>query len=255
MSVRKVRITLLIVLGAIALVFGVSLLVGISGEKIGVVEIEGVITDSKDVTEDIVRFKADAAIRGVVIRINSPGGSVAPTQEIFREVQKLREKKKVYVSMGAVCASGGYYVATAGEKIFANPSTITGSIGVIMEQPVVEDLMRKIGVQTNTLKAGDLKDAGSPFRKMTDSERLYFNTVLQEIHLQFIKDVASGRKMSVEMATKLSDGRIYTGNQAKTLQLVDSIGSFYDTVDHLKETLNIKGDAVLVLRQAPILLP
>lgn len=255
MSIRKVRITLLIILGIIVVGLGVSLLVGFCGhsfgEKIGVVEIEGLIADSKDATEDIIRFKADPAIRAVVIRINSPGGSVAPTQEIFREVQKLREKKKVYVSMATVCASGGYYIATAGEKLFANPSTITGSIGVIMEHPVVEDLLRKIGVQTNTLKAGDLKDAGTPFRKMTDSERLYFNTVLQEIHLQFIKDVASARKMSVDVASKLADGRIYTGNQAKNLGLVDAIGSFYDTVDHLKQAVGIKGDPVLVYGKRP----
>ncbi len=251
MSVKKVRITLIVVLGIVVLIFGVFLLAGLSGEKIGVVEIEGVITDSKDAVEDIVRFRKDSSIRGVVVRINSPGGSVAPTQEIFREVQKLKEKKRVYISMGSVCASGGYYIASAGEKVFANPSTITGSIGVIMEQPVVEDLLKKIGVQTNTLKAGDLKDAGTPFRKMAESERLYFNALLQEIHLQFIKDVAAARKLSVDVASKLSDGRVYTGNQAKNLGLVDALGSFYDTVDSLKEALGIKGDVTLVYGKRP----
>ncbi len=251
MSVKKVRITLIVVLGIVVLIFGVFLLAGLSGEKIGVVEIEGVITDSKDAVEDIVRFRKDSSIRGVVVRINSPGGSVAPTQEIFREVQKLKEKKRVYISMGSVCASGGYYIASAGEKVFANPSTITGSIGVIMEQPVVEDLLKKIGVQTNTLKAGDLKDAGTPFRKMAESERLYFNALLQEIHLQFIKDVAAARKLSVDVASKLSDGRVYTGNQAKNQGLVDALGSFYDTVDSLKEALGIKGDVTLVYGKRP----
>jgi protease-4 len=255
MSIKKVRVAMLIVLGGIALVFAVFLVIGLlgpsPGEKIGVVEIDGVITDSKEAVEDIIRFKTDRAVGGVILRINSPGGAVAPTQEIFREVQKLRERKKVYVSMGAVCASGGYYIATAGEKVFANPSTITGSIGVIMEQPVVEDLLRKIGVYTNTLKAGDLKDAGTPFRKMTESERIYFTSVLQEIHGQFIKDVAAGRRMSVDVASKLADGRIFTGNQAKNLGLIDTIGSFYDTVDGLKEALNVKGEATIVYGKRP----
>ena len=247
--------TILILVIIVLLVFVGAFAIGLAGrgfgDRIGVVEIEGMITQSGDSMADIVRFREDDSIRGVILRINSPGGSVGPTQEIYREVLKLREKKKVFVSMGGICASGGYYIASAGEKIYANPSTITGSIGVIMEQTVIEDLLKKIGVQPNILKAGEYKDVGSPFRKMTDEERAYLNRILTGIHDQFIADVAAGRGMAVESAKKLSDGRIYTGTQAKEVKLVDTIGTFYDCRDDLKKVLNIKGKPVLVYGKKP----
>lgn len=250
MAAWRIRRALLVIFIVIFFVFIISLIIGLSGkptgEKIAVVEIDGLISNPKETMEDIVRFKEDTSIRGVIIRVNSPGGAVGPTQEIFREIQKLRDVKKVYASMASVCASGGYYIASAGERIYANPSTITGSIGVIMEQAVVEELMKKIGIQSNTIKAGDMKDAGTPFRKMTDQERLYLTTILKDVHDQFIRDIAASRKMNIEVATKLSDGRIYTGLQAKNLGLVDNIGNFYDTVDDLKKALKIKGKPVLV---------
>jgi protease-4 len=255
MAHKRIKIALLVILIAIVFTFFISFMKGMLGrpfgEKIGVVEIEGVIIESKDAMEDIVKFKEDENIKGVIIRINSPGGSVGPTQEIHQEVKKLREKKKVYVSMGSVCASGGYYIATAGEKIYANPSTITGSIGVIMEQTVIEDLLKKIGIQANTIKSGEYKDAGTPFRKMKEEEKRYLNDILKNIHEQFIKDVAEGRKMPIDTANKFSDGRIFTGTQAKTAGLIDNIGTFYDTVDDLKQTLNIKGKPVLVYGKRP----
>lgn len=239
----------------ILLTFGVSMLSGILGRgiggRIGIVEIEGMITDGRDAMEDIVKFKEDDSIRGVIVRINSPGGSVGPSQEIFQELKKLGVKKKVYVSASAVCASGGYYIASAAEKIYVNPSTITGSIGVIMEQMVVEDLLKKVGLQSNTMKAGKFKDVGSPFRKMQEEERAYFQQILDTIHNQFIQDVALGRKMPVEKVRSLSDGRIYTGTQAKELGLVDSIGTFYDAVDDMKKSLNIKGKPMLVRGKRP----
>lgn len=221
------------------------------GERIGVVEIEGVISESRQTMDDIIRFKEDPSIKGVIIRINSPGGSVGPTQEIYREVVKLKEKKKVFVSMGSLCASGGYYVAAAGEKIYANPSSITGSIGVIMQSVILEDLMKKIGLKSNTIKAGDLKDAGSPFKEMTPEERAYLNEVVKNIHEQFIKDIADGRKMDLEKTRKLADGRVYTGLQAQDAGLVDAIGNFYDTVDSLKKELKIKGKPELVYTEKP----
>ncbi|OPY67126.1 MAG: putative signal peptide peptidase SppA [Syntrophorhabdus sp. PtaU1.Bin050] len=245
----------LVIVILIMLTFGVSMLTGIFGKgmggRIGIVEIEGVITDGRDAMEDIVRFKEDDSIRGVIVRINSPGGSVGPSQEIFQELKKLSAKKKVYVSASAVCASGGYYIASAGEKIYVNPSTITGSIGVIMEQMVVEDLLKKVGLQPNTMKAGKFKDVGSPFRKMQEEERVYFQQILDGIHDQFIQDVALGRKMPVDKVRQLSDGRIYTGTQAKELGLVDGIGTFYDAVDDMKKALNIKGKPVLVHGKRP----
>ncbi len=235
---------------AVLLFVIISVAVGLSGGgtggRIGVVEIEGTISDLKDVMDSIVQFKEDRSIRGVIVRINSPGGAVGPTQEVYSELKKLRSAKKVYISMGSVCASGGYYIATAGDRIYASPSTITGSIGVIMQQAVVEDLMKKLGIQANTLKAGALKDTGSPFRKMTDDEKAYLQGILNSIHDQFIKDVAQGRKLSIEKTRELADGRIYTGLQAKEKGLVDGIGTFYDTLDDMKRVLGVSGKPSLV---------
>jgi len=255
MARSKIKIAFLVIFIIITLSIIISIVVGVSekafGEKIGIVEIEGIIKDPKDVMEDIVKFKEDDTIKGVILRINSPGGSTSPSQEIFEEVKKLREKKKVYVSMGSVCASGGYYIATAGEKIYALPSTITGSIGVIMEQVVIEDLMKKIGLQPNTMKAGNFKDIGSPFRKMTIEEKRYLQGILDTIHKQYINAVSTGRKMPMPEALKLSDGKIYLGQQAKDLKLIDKIGTFYDTVDDMKNVLGIKGKPKLVYGKKP----
>lgn len=255
MPSRKTKITLLVIFILIAIVtlgpIAIDIGDGIFGEKIGVVEINGVIAESKDAMEDIVKFKEDEGIKGVIIRINSPGGSVGPSQEIYSEVKKLRGKKKVYISMGSVCASGGYYIAIAGEKIYAVPATITGSIGVIMEHMIIEDLFKKIGLQSNTIKSGAFKDAGSPFRKMKDEEKAYFQGILDSIHEQFIKTVADERKIPVDTAKKLADGRVFTGTQAKDLKLIDQIGTFYDTVDDLKKALDIKGKPVLVYGKKP----
>ncbi len=215
-------------------------------ERIGVIEIEGVITDSREILEQIEKFREDEGIRGIIVRIDSPGGASAPCQEIHKEIKKLREKKRVFVSMGSICASGGYYIACAGEKIYAMPSTITGSIGVLMEQIVVEDLFKKIGLQTNTIKAGDYKDAGTPFRKMREDERAYFKSIIDTIHQQFIEDVAKGRNIPLDKAKELGDGRIFTGSMAKEHKLVDKIGTFYDAVEDLKLVLHMKGKPVLV---------
>jgi len=239
----------------VVIVFLISLVVGRAtnqlGERIGVIEIEGVISGSKDVAEDIIRFKEDPSIKGVILRINSPGGGVGPTQEIFREVTKLKKTKKVYVSMGTSCASGGYYIAAAADRLYANPSTITGSIGVIMQLMIVEDVLKKIGVRSNTIKAGEFKDAGSPFRQMTRAERTYMEGVTRSIYEQFLKDIASGRRMDIQTVRKLAEGRIYTGNQAKDAGLIDDIGNFYDTVDALKTTLSLKGKPRLVYAEKP----
>jgi protease IV len=222
-----------------------------SGERIGIVEIEGVISGSKEAMEEIIRFKEDPSIKGVILRINSPGGGVGPTQEIFREVTKLKKEKTVYVSMGTSCASGGYYIAAAADRLYANPSTITGSIGVIMQLMIVEDVLKKIGVTSNTIKAGEFKDAGSPFRRMTPAERVYMEGVTKSIYEQFLKDIAAGRKMDLAVVRRLAEGRVYTGNQAKEAGLIDDIGNFYDTVDALKTALAIKGKPNLVYTEKP----
>ncbi|OPY68665.1 MAG: putative signal peptide peptidase SppA [Syntrophorhabdaceae bacterium PtaU1.Bin034] len=244
-----------VILSLVVIIFFVSFIAGLSsqpsGDRIGVVEIEGVISGSKETMDDIIRFKEDPTIKGVILRINSPGGGVGPTQEIYREVIKLKEKKKVYVSMGTSCASGGYYIASAAEKLYANPSTITGSIGVIMQLMIIEDVLKKIGLKNNTIKAGEFKDAGSPFRGMTPEERAYMEGITESIHEQFMKDIAAGRKMKLETVRKLAQGKIYTGNQAKELGLIDAIGNFYDTVDALKDELKITGKPSLIYTEKP----
>jgi protease-4 len=248
------KIVLIIIAVIFVFVIIVPIVVSISRDsmgKIGVIEIEGTIADTKDAMEDVVKFKEDNGISGVILRINSPGGAVGPTQEIFSEIKKLKKVKKVYVSMGSVCASGGYYIASTGDKVFANPSTITGSIGVIMQQTVVEDLMKKIGVEANTIKTGPLKDTGTPFRKMRDDERKYLQGVIDSIYEQFVNDVAEGRKIPIEKVKQLADGRIYTGLQAKEAGLVDNIGTFYDVVDDMQKVLNIKGKPSLVYGKKP----
>jgi len=229
-----------------AIIFFASVIGKLSGEKIGVIEIEGVIADSREILEQIEKFKDDEGIKGVIVRVDSPGGASAPCQEIHREIKKLREKKRVFISMGSVCASGGYYIAVAGEKIYAMPSTITGSIGVLMEQIVVEDLLKKVGLQANTIKAGEYKDLGNPFRKMREDERAYLKGIIDTIHQQFLEDVSRGRNIPMEKAKEIGDGRIFTGTMAKEYNLVDKIGTFYDAVEDLKMVLHIKGKPVLV---------
>lgn len=226
-----------IVIGLILIV--VSLL-KVRAERIGIVEIEGVITDSKEVLEQIEKFKDDVTVKGIVVRINSPGGASAPCQEIFRELRKLSEKKKVFVSMGSVCASGGYYIACAGEKIYAMPSTVTGSIGVLVETIVLEDLLRKLGLQSVIIKSGEYKDTGSPLRKMKEEEKAYIKEIVDSIHEQFIEDVANGRKLPKEKVKKLSDGRVFLGTSAKEYGLVDKIGTLNDAIEDLRLTLGLK---------------
>lgn len=255
MAWSRKKKALLVILSLVVLVFIVSFFTGRHesppGPRIGVVEIEGVISGSKEVMEDIVAFKEDDGIQGVILRINSPGGGVGPTQEIYREVMKLRGRKKVYVSMGTACASGGYYIASAADRLYANPSTITGSIGVIMQLLTFEDVLKKVGLQSNTIKAGEFKDAGSPFRKMTPAEKEYMDNIVRNIYEQFMKDIAAGRKMNIEVVRTLAEGRIYTGTMAKDAGLIDDLGNFYDTVDALKDALKIKGKPELVYAEKP----
>jgi protease IV len=251
-SRKKKAWIFIVALVAVAILFAaVRGRVGESGEKIGVIEIEGMISTSKETMEDIIAFKEAPSIKAVLLRINSPGGAVGPTQEIYREVVKLKEKKKVYVSMGTTCASGGYYIASAADKLYANPSTITGSIGVIMQLMIVEDVLKKIGLKSNTIKAGEFKDAGSPFRQMTPSEKAYMEGVVQSIYEQFMQDIAIGRKMNIDVVRKIAEGRIYTGTQALKIGLIDGIGNFYDVEDKLKAATNIKGKPVLVYTEKP----
>lgn len=237
---------LLIVISVIFAVFqkNVSL-----GEKVAVVRIEGPIMDSKNTTDEIKGYLKDTSIKALVLRVDSPGGAVAPAQEIYEEVKKAALKKKVIVSMGSVAASGGYYISAPADRIIANPGTLTGSIGVIMEIPNIEGLMNKIGVKTEVIKSGRHKDIASAFRKMGKEERLILQGVLDDVHEQFIKAVSDGRKIPFDEVKKLADGRIFTGKQAMEARLVDELGTLEDAIAAAGRLAGIKGEPEVVTKK------
>lgn len=220
--------------------------------KVGMVKIEGVLgldIDESTIVEELKDYRDDSSISAVVIRINSPGGAVAPSQEIFEAVRKLRAKKSVVVSMGSLAASGGYYIAVAGDKIVANAGTLTGSIGVIMEIPNVEGLMGKVGVRTEVIKAGSHKDMASMWRTMSREERMILQRLLDDVHDQFIEAVADNRNMDVAEVRELADGRVFTGRQAKELGLVDEIGTLEDSVKTAAKLAGIEGEPDVVTKK------
>ena len=211
------------------------------GDKIAIVEIKGVITQSSEIIEEIQQYQEDEGVKAIILRIDSPGGGVGPAQEIHREILKIKTKKKVFTSMGSVAASGGYYIACASDLIVANPGTITGSIGVIMQFSNFEELLKKIGIKGIVIKSGELKDTGSPFREMTPEEKKIMQGVIDNVHQQFIQAVAEGRKLDRSKVTQIADGRILTGEQAKQLGLVDQMGNLQDTIDIASKMLKIEG--------------
>ena len=211
------------------------------GDKIAVVEVKGVITQSSGIIEELQQYVQDDGVKAIILRIDSPGGGVGPAQEIYREIIRIKPKKKVVTSMGSVAASGGYYIACASDRIVANPGTITGSIGVIMQFSNLEELLKKIGVKGVVLKSGEHKDIGSPFREMTPEEKIIMQEVLDNVHQQFIQAVADGRKMERSKVVQIADGRILTGEQAKQLGLVDEMGNLQDTIDITAKMVGIEG--------------
>jgi protease-4 len=209
----------------------------------------GPIVDSKETIEEIRNYVKDASIKAVVLRIDSPGGAVAPSQEIYEEVRKAAAKKKIVVSMGSVAASGGYYIASPATKIVANPGTLTGSIGVIMEIPNLEGLMNKIGVKTEVIKSGSHKDIASIFRGIKKEDREILQGVLDNVHEQFITAVAEGRNMPREDVKKIADGRVFTGEQALEIGLVDQLGNLEDAEKTAANLAGIKGEPVVVTKK------
>jgi len=216
------------------------------GEAVGVVEIEGAIADARETIENIRQFREDDDIKAIVIRIDSPGGAVGPSQEIYREIRKTIGTKKVVASMGAVAASGGYYIACAADGIVANPGTITGSICVIMGYTNFRQLLDKIGMVPVVIKSGPYKDTGSPTREMRDDEREILQTIISGIHQQFIAAIAEGRKMDRAQVEASADGRVFTGEDAKTRGLVDRLGNFEDALEWAGALGGIDGDVVPV---------
>jgi protease-4 len=217
-------------------------------DRIALIRVEGVILDSQTTIGELKRFSENPSIKAIVIRIDSPGGGVVPSQEIYNAVKRVRSKhnKAVIASMGSVAASGGYYIAAATDRIVANPGTLTGSIGVIMETANVEGLLQKIGVEGVVIKSGKYKDVGSPLRKMSTDERGLLQGVMDDVHKQFIEAVAEGRSLELRAAQALADGRIFTGRQAKEAKLVDELGDLEDAIQLAAEVVGIEGEPKVI---------
>ena len=218
------------------------------GDKIAVVDLEGVILSPKDVVEQLRKFGDDRSIKAIIIHVNSPGGGAAASEEIYREVLRIRDvkKKRIVASIETVGASGAYYVSSATNKIFANQASIVGSIGVIAEWYNYEELIKWAKLQAIVLKAGEFKDAGSPVREMTPAERAYMQALIDNMHGQFIHSVAQGRRVNDDDIRPLADGKVWTGDQAMPLKLIDQIGDFRAAVEDTAKSVGIRGEPTLV---------
>lgn len=218
-----------------------------TGGKIGVIELKGTILSSEEIVRQFIKYRENKSIRAIVFRVESPGGGVAASQEIYEEVKKTRNSNKpVVVSMGSVAASGGYYVSCGANKIVANPGTLTGSIGVIIQFLHFEKLMKMIGVDETTMKSGRFKDAGSPFRKLTEEEKKYFGLLIDDVHNQFVDVVAKERNLNRKQVLKYADGGVFTGRQAYKYGLVDTLGTFEDAINIAAEISGIEGKPSIV---------
>ncbi|MDE3036024.1 MAG: signal peptide peptidase SppA, partial [Nitrospirota bacterium] len=249
---RPLRVLFWLVLGGFLLLTLVNILgpdLDVSGEdRIALIRVEGVILDAQQTVGDLKKYGESPSVKAIVLRIDSPGGGVVPSQEIHDAVKRIRNKnnKAVVASMGTVAASGGYYIAAATDRIIANPGTLTGSIGVIMELANFEGLLKKIGVESVVVKSGEHKDIGSPFRKMKEEDRLILQAVMDDVHSQFIEAVAEGRSLDVREVRTLADGRVFTGRQAKAAKLVDELGDLDDAIKVAAEMAGIEGEPHVV---------
>ncbi|MFH1729050.1 MAG: signal peptide peptidase SppA [Pseudomonadota bacterium] len=212
-----------------------------SKPDIGIVEVEGVILDSKMYIEGIKHFADQENVKAVIIRINSPGGSVAPCQEVYEEILRQKKKLKIYASMGSAAASGGYYIASATDRIFASPGTLTGSIGTIMDLFNLQELYDWAKIKKHTIKAGKYKDMGSPFKVMSKEEEKIFQDLADDIHDQFITDISVARNMEKEKVKALSDGRVFTGKQALENGLIDELGNLPSVIAYAARHSGISG--------------
>lgn len=213
---------------------------------LAVIEVNGPIFDSKEIVEQLDRVEKNDHIKGLILRLDTPGGGVGASQEIYQAVKRVRKKKKVVASMGGIAASGGYYIAVAADKIVANPGTITGSIGVLMDYTNIEQLLDFLKIHAELITAGKLKDVGSPLKPLTPKDRAFLQSILDNMHQQFKKAVQEGRHLDPAKMDEIADGRIFTGEQALDLGLVDKLGNQQVAIDLAKELLNIKGEPKLL---------
>jgi protease-4 len=217
------------------------------GEKIALVELKGTINSSEDVVSQLKKHRENRSIKAIVLRVDSPGGAVVPSQEIYEEVKKTRDAgKPIIVSMGSLAASGGYYVSCGATKIVANRGTLTGSIGVISQFIQVEQLLDKIGIGSATVKSGKLKDSGSPFRKFTEEDRKYWEGLIRDTYNQFVTVVERERHIPRKKLLGIADGRVFSGEQALEAGLVDTLGTYEDAVRIAADMAGIHGEPVVV---------
>lgn len=262
MAERRSNLLLWLVLGSAAFVFFILCLIALgltvsgnrppsfsfSGNQVAVIDLEGIILDSKEFESQLRLYGRRGGVKAVVLRLNSPGGGVAASQEIYQAIKRFRSetKKKVVASMATVAASGGYYIACAADKIYANPGSITGSIGVIAEWYNYGELLEWAKLESIVFKSGELKDAGSPTRPLTQAERVYFQNLINAMHDQFVAAVAASRKMDEEAVRKLADGRVYTGQEALENGLVDTLGTLQDAIGEAARMAGIEGEPGIV---------
>jgi protease-4 len=218
------------------------------GDKIAVVDIDGVIIEPRTVVKQLKKYGDDDSVKAIILHMDTPGGGVAASQEIYSEVKRVRtEKKKLVVtSIETVGASGGYYIASASDKIYANPGSVVGSIGVIAEWYNYEDLVKWAKLKPITFKTGEFKDTGSPTRDLTPAEKEYLQQLINNMYGQFMGAVAEGRKMKLDQVKALADGKVWTGQQAKDLKLVDELGDYQDAIEATAKQVGIKGEPVIV---------
>ncbi len=226
---------------------------GLSSGKIAVVSVKGVIIDSSSTIEELKQYRKNSAIKAIILRVDSPGGAVVPSQEIYEEIKRTTKVKPVVVSMGSVAASGGYYISCPATKIIANPGTLTGSIGVLMELPNIKGLLDKIGVKSEIVKSGKYKDITSPFKPLQQDEREVLQKLIDDVHEQFIKAVSEGRKIPLENIKRIADGRVFTGIKAKELGLVDEIGDFDSAIKVSAQLGKIRGEPEIVYKKTSLI--
>lgn len=218
-------------------------------EKIAIVKVEGPIFRSKQIVDEIKEYVKSRTIKAIVLRVDSPGGGVAASQEIYEAVRRAASKKIVVVSMGSSAASGGYYISAPASRIVANPGTLTGSIGVIMEIPNIKGLMDKMGIKSEVIKSGRYKDIASIFRDRGSEERAILQNLMDDVHEQFIQAVSEGRKIPIEDVRRIADGRVFSGRQALKLKLVDELGDLEHAIEVAAKMAGIKGEPKIVMKK------
>lgn len=265
---KKLNLTTVLILAGFGLVFFVAIIllaalafsrdggfVGLGGDRIAVVRLEGLIFDSKTINEQLKMYGDDSRVKAILLRMDTPGGGVAASQEIADQIKWLRneKRKKVVISMGSVGASGGYYIACAADRIYANPGTITGSIGVIAEWVNYGNLLKWAQMQPEIIKSGEFKDVGNPTREITPKEREYLQHLINQMFEQFVSAVAEGRKdhLTRDQVKQLSDGRVYTGEEALREKLIDGLGNYDTALKGTAELVDIKGEPHVVTPPRP----